>query len=136
MTSSSNKLGPFPVFFWLFWQSRNAFGPEFLWQKYFANKIKVILTAGFKIVVKSDINEHCQGVILQKQLVCFCKCISFKPFNAKTNLFSLKSAFEFIVHQGKPTINLALSPLMDQRLVSALMLVIEPELSLHLYFCC
>ena len=80
----------------------------------------VILTAGFKIVVKSDINEHCQGVILQKQLVCFCKCVSFKPFNAKTNLFSLKSAFQFIVHQGKPTINLALSPLMDQRLVSAL----------------
>ena len=99
---------------------KNAFGPEFLWQKYFANKIKVIVTTGFKIVVKSDINEHCQGIILQKQLVCFCKCISVKPFIVKTNLFSLKSAFEFIVHQGKPTINLALSPLMDQRLVSAL----------------
>ena len=122
MTSSSNKLGPFRVFFGVFWQSRNAFGPEFLWQKYFVNKIKVNGTAGFKIVVKSDINEYCQGIILHKQLVCFCKCVSVKPFIVKTTLFSLKSTFEFTVQQGKPTINLAFSPLMDQRLVSALYL--------------
>ena len=75
----------------------------------FCTQNKVIGTAGLKMVVKSDLNEHCQGIILQKQLVCFCKCVSVKPFIVKTNLFSLKSTFI-----------LALSPLMDQRLVSAL----------------
>lgn len=43
----------------------------------------------------------------------------------------LRPLFEFMVHQGRPTIsNLVLSPPMNQRLVSAT-IAVEPELNLH-----
>ena len=54
---------------------------------------------------------------------------SFLP--SKPCYFPLRPAFEFMVHQGKPTIsNLVLSPPMNKTLVSAT-LVVEPELNLH-----
>lgn len=89
-----------------------------------------------QVRAKIEIKEHCQRrhtsqttFLLSAVNIESASQFSFLP--SKPCFFPLRPSFEFMVHQGKPTIsNLVFSPPMNQTLVSAT-LVDEPELSLH-----
>ena len=97
----------------LVWRSSNAFGDEFRPQTYSTENIEAIWVISLKARGKIAIKEHLP-VRLSFPLS------TVRLFIVRILLsFSLKTTFEFMLRRSKLIINLALSPPMDQRLVSA-----------------
>ena len=97
---------------------------KFRQQKYFAETIKGICTSGFKIRAKIEVNEHLsvrltsQTSLLMSRVMPVGSAFQF-GFLPSQHCFLLKSTFQFMLHRGKPTVSLVLSPPLDHRLVSA-----------------
>ena len=114
MMSSSCKLDPLFLrpFYW-FWRSSNAFGDEFRRQTYFTENIGAIWVISLKTRGKIEIKEH-----LPVRLSFLLSTVRLFVFRTLPSFF-LTSTFELMLRRGKLIINLAFSPPMDQRLVSA-----------------
>ena len=125
MTSSNDQLDQMV---WLslrpFWWSRNAFGDKFRRQKYFTETIKGICISGFKIRAKIEVNEHLSVRLTSQTSLPMSRVMPVGSafqfgFLPSQHCFLLKSTFQFMLHRGKPTVSLVLSPPLDHRLVSA-----------------
>ena len=105
--------------FWLslrpFWWSRNASGDTFRRQKYFTETIEGMCTSGFKIRAKVEVNEHLsvhltsQTSLPRSRIMRVGSAFQF-GFLPSQHCFLLKHIFQFLLHRGKPTVSLVLSP--------------------------